>query len=104
MAITVSTSKTPKVPGTQVLRRITITMDSSYATGGEAVALADLGVSRLDSIFPASRSGYVAGWNGSTSAPKIMLYRQTAASSALVEVPSTTDVSATIVDLLVFGY
>lgn len=83
----------PEVPGSRKEAHGTITFDSSYATGGEAFTPADFGLSRLDFLMVSGATGYVAAWNGSTSAPKVLLYRQTAATGALAEVPSTTDVS-----------
>lgn len=81
----------------------TVTFDSSYATGGEAIAVGDLGFTRLDFLSVAAGQGYLAVWDGSLTAPKILLYRQTAATGALVEVPSTTNVATVSVKVLAFG-
>lgn len=83
----------PEVPGSRKETYGTITFDSSYATGGEAFTPAEFGLNRLDFLLVSGANGYVAAWDGSTSAPKVLLYRQTAATGALVEVPSTTNVS-----------
>lgn len=80
-----------------------ITLDSSYATGGEAVTLAQLGLSRLDFLCLTAGIGYLPTWDGSTTAPKVLVYRQTAATGAFAEVPSTTDMSATTVRFLAYG-
>jgi len=93
----------PEVPGNRKITTATVTFDSSYATGGEAVALIDLGLVRLDHLVVDAGAGYLAQWDGSLTAPKILLYRQTAATGALVQVPSTTDVSAVSVKVLAFG-
>jgi len=53
----------------------------------EVMAL--LGFTRLDFMCVSSGQGYVAIWDGSTTAPKLLLYRQTAATGALVEVPNS---------------
>jgi hypothetical protein len=68
----------------------TILMDSSYATGGEAIdAPGDLGYERWHA---GASGGYVPFWDKANQ--KIMVYRQSAATSALTEVPPTTDLSA----------
>jgi hypothetical protein len=103
MAATTSIITGPEVPGNRKMTTATVTFDASYATGGEAIAVSDLGFVRLDFLAAAAGQGYLARWDGSTSSPKILLYRQTAATGALVEVPSTTDVSAVSVTVLAFG-
>ena len=103
MAATTTINTGPEVPGNRKITTATVTFDSSYATGGEAIALADLGLLRLDHLVVDAGAGYLAKWDGSTTAPKILLYRQTAATSALVEVPNTTDMSAISVKVLALG-
>jgi len=87
----------PEVPGSRKESYGVITFDSSYPTGGEAFTPAEFGLSRLDFLQVSGATGYVAAWDGSTSAPKVLLYRQTAATGALVEVPDTTNVSTVTV-------
>lgn len=84
----------PEVPGSRKESFGTITFDSSYPTGGEAFTPADFGLSRLDFLYVSGATGYVATWDGSTSAPKVLLYRQTAATGALVEVPNATNLTS----------
>jgi hypothetical protein len=104
MPITVN-SRGPRVPGAQVFRRVTITLDSSYVTGGEPVTFGDLGISRLEAIIPNTRNaGYLATWDGSLTAPKIKMFQQSAATGALTEVPNATNLATVVVDLLVVGY
>lgn len=103
MAASVSITIGPEVPGSRKEVYGVITFDSSYATSGEAVTLAQLGVNRLDWLQVAGGAGYLATWDGSTSTPKVLLYRQTAATGALVEVPSTTDVSTVTVRFRAIG-
>jgi len=93
----------PEVPGNRKMTTATVTFDSSYATGGEAITVTDLGLVRLDYLVVDAGAGYLAQWDGSLTSPKILLYRQTAATGALVQVPSTTDVSAISVKVLAFG-
>ena len=103
MAASVSIITGPEVPGNRKMTTASVTFDSSYATGGEAISLGDLGFVRLDILMAHAGQGYLARWDGSTTTPKIQLYRQTAATGALVEVPSTTDVSAVVVRVDAFG-
>lgn len=97
MAASVAISFGPEVPGSRKEVFGVITFDSSYATGGEAVTLAQLGVNRLDWLQVTAGAGYLPVWDGSSTTPKVLLYRQTAATGALVEVPNTTDVSTVTV-------
>lgn len=83
----------PEVPGNRKQSVGTITFDSSYPTGGEAFVPAEFGLDRLDFLFVSGANGYVAAWDGSASAPKVLLYRQTAATGALAEVPNATNVA-----------
>ena len=103
MAATTSIITGPEVPGNRKMTTATVTFDASYATGGEAIAASDLGLVRLDYLEVSAGQGYLARWDGSTSSPKILLYRQTAATGALAEVPSTTDVSAVVARVIAFG-
>jgi hypothetical protein len=103
MAASVSITTGPEVPGNRKEVVGVITFDSSYATGGEAVTLAQLGLSRLDYLIVTAGIGYLPTWDGSLTSPKVLLYRQTAATSAFIEVPSTTDMSATTVRFYAVG-
>lgn len=103
MAASVSITTGPEVPGSRKEVVGVITLDSSYVTGGEAVTLAQLGLSRLDYLVVTAGVGYLPTWDGSLTSPKILVYRQTAATGAFVEVPATTDVSAVTVRFLAIG-
>ena len=103
MAASVSITTGPEVPGSRKEVIGVITFDSSYATGGEAVTLAQLGLSRLDYLFVTAGIGYLPTWDSSLTTPKVLLYRQTGATGAFVEVPSTTDMSATTVRFYAVG-
>ena len=74
MAASSSITWASEVPGTRREVRGTITFDSSYATGGEAVTLAQLGLTRLDWLSVETTDG-----------------------APLAEVPSTTNVSTVVV-------
>lgn len=103
MATSVSITTGPEVPGSRKEVVGVITFDSSYATGGEEVTLAQLGLSRLDYLVVTAGIGYLPTWDGSLTTPKVLLYRQTAATGAFAQVPSTTDMSATTVRFLAIG-
>jgi hypothetical protein len=103
MAASVSITTGPEVPGNRKMVVGVITLDSSYVTGGEAVTLAQLGLSRLDFLCLTAGIGYLPTWDGSTTSPKVLVYRQTAATGAFAEVPNTTDMSATTVRFLAYG-
>lgn len=67
MAITV-TNKTIIASGPKRVVYATITLDSSYNTGGEAVAAADLGLSIVDDVFCSLTStGYAVDYVGGTT-------------------------------------
>lgn len=99
MAASVAVTYGPEVPGNRKVVHGTVTFDSSYPTGGEAVSLADLGLNRLDWLETLTTDGYVPAWDGSVSAPKIKLFwvDTTVDGAALAEVASTTDASAVVV-------
>jgi hypothetical protein len=103
MAVSTTILTGPEVPGNRKLVTATVAFDASYATGGEPLTIADLGLSRIDFISVSGGQGYHGAWDGSFTAPKILAYRQTAATGALVEVPSTTDLSTISFRVLVLG-
>lgn len=105
MAASVSIVTGPEVPGNRKFVTATVTFDSSYATGGEAITLSSLGLNRLDFIWAVTQDGYVPAWDGSTTAPKVKLFwvDTTTDGAALAEVPSTTDVSSVVVRIFAFG-
>ena len=99
MAASVAVTWGPEVPGNRKQVIGTVTFDSSYATGGEAVTLTQLGLTRLDWLTVNTTDGHVPAWDGSTSTPKVKLFwvDTTTDGAPLAEVPSTTDVSAVVV-------
>jgi len=99
MAASSSITWASEVPGTRREVRGTITFDSSYATGGEAVTLTQLGLTRLDWLSVETTDGHVPAWDGSTSTPKVKLFwvDTTTDGAPLAEVPSTTNVSTVVV-------
>lgn len=97
MAISVVVKK-QSVAGNARLVTADVTLDSSYPTGGYAIAGSDLGLKggTIDSAdLNASSGGYVPTFDYTNS--KIKLFRQTAATGALVEVPNATNVSTEVI-------
>ena len=107
MAASVSITTGPEVPGSRKEVVGVITFDSSYVTGGEAVTLAQLGLSRLDYLIVTAVNGNIPAWDGSTSSPKIKLFwvplDSAESKTPLEEVASTTNVSATTARFLAIG-
>jgi hypothetical protein len=105
MAASVSIATGPEVPGNRKIVIGTVTFDSSYPTGGEAISLVDLGLTRLDTLFVAPNGGYMPTWNASTTAPKIKMFwvDTTTDGAPQVEVTATTDLSTATVSFIAFG-
>lgn len=72
--------------------------DASYPTGGWPAATASLGLSAIADpelhVNVGSQGGYLLTYDHTNK--KILAYRQTAATGALVEVPNATDLSAVL--------
>lgn len=82
----------------------TITFDSSYPTGGEALATSDFSsVGSLDSVIVSTTNsaGFDAVWDATNS--KVLLYDEDNTSGIAAQVADTTDVSSVTVDVLVVG-
>lgn len=94
MAMTVATPVQDGPEGS--IRRVigTFSLDNSYPTNGLAFPLASIAATALVALEVFPKNGYVLSWNGSTSAPKVLAHRQSAATSALTEVPNATDLSS----------
>lgn len=72
----------------------TVAFDASYPTGGEPIdATGDIGYQEL--WITGTTGGYQGSWDAANQ--KLLMYRQTAATGALVEVPNATDLSAVTV-------
>ena len=71
-----------------------IALDNSFLAAGEFVdAIGDIGYSDL--WITGASSGYLGSWDAVNQ--KLLMFRQTAATGALVAVPDTTDLSAVVV-------
>lgn len=92
------------------IRYATITLDSSYASGGEAVSADQFGLYSLDAVFPAGAPG--VSMSVDSTGLKIVTYgtnttTQTTTSLAtvgLTQIPSATDLSALAFKVLVVGH
>jgi hypothetical protein len=84
----------------------TVLLDSSYPTGGEAVVLGDLGLTRVTQAIVgaavnATPTAFVGVWDQTNS--KLLAFQQSAATSGLTQVPNATDLSALTFVVLFFG-
>lgn len=92
------------------IRYATITMDNSYATGGEAVSADQFGLYSLDAVFPAGGSGVNLAVD--STGLKILSYgtntttqtTTTLATVGLTQIPSATDLSTVAFKVLVVGH
>lgn len=101
MALTFTTTRTNYM-GDQKVVYGTVTFDSSYATGGEALDETQIGLHRLDFInFNQGEDGYVVHWDKANE--KLMLFESGTASAGLDEQDSTNDMSAVVVEFQAFG-
>ena len=106
MALTISVpgnaSDMTGVPGNNkyVIKRVQF--DSSYVTNGESLTATQLGLESLHMMLVSmENSGYVPQYDYTNS--KIALYEAGADGAILDEVANTTNVSAVVVRVLVFG-
>jgi hypothetical protein len=108
MAASVSIVTGPEVPGNRKFVTADVTFDAAYATGGEAISVSSLGLTRLDFMWVSSDDGYLAQWDGSLTTPKIKLFYTdkddvTVADGPLSQVASAFDVSSVVVQVFAFG-
>ena len=99
MALTTTLDSPPvEFSGQNRVVRGTLTFDSSYPTGGEAVSLTELGLSLLTDLDLDGDDGYVLRWDRSQTSPKILAYwvDTSVDGAALAEVTAATDLSAVI--------
>jgi hypothetical protein len=102
MALTI-TSKKQGVSGDLRLVVADIT-ETSYPTGGSVVTAATLGLKggTIQAVIPNNTTaGYVAAFDHTNG--KLMAFRQTAATGALVEAPNTTNIGSCRIIALVSG-
>jgi len=94
----------PVSPGEAVVRTGTITLDSSYPTGGEALAAAAFGIDNIDFVSFGGAGGYVLEYDYANA--KVMAWYgdfNAVADGALIEVPNTTDLSTVSAHFVLVG-
>ena len=108
MAVSVSKSRTDTVGRYVKLVTGTITLDSSYATGGEALISTDVGLSSsIEFIQCAPASGYIFEYDYANA--KLEVFNPTkggtipAGGAPGVQVASTTDLSSVTTRFIAFG-
>ena len=106
MALTISNPSnardTTGVPGDMKYVIKTITFDSSYPTGGEAIASTEVGLESIALVLISpDHNGYVAQFDYTNS--KISLWEAGADGAALDEFASTGDASAVVVRAIFYG-
>lgn len=104
MAIAISALTIPQMEGNRRKVRGTITFDSSYPTGGEALTLKTIGLDVLEDLtvsneYASATGTYQVKWNKSATAPLLLAFmgdNNNASDGPLIEVASTTDLSALV--------
>jgi len=96
------------VSGDEFVVKATATFDSSYLTGGESFSASTLGLSYITSVVVNDSKGYtydtVVASGGATC--KLLAYwddGNATSDGALVQVTSTTDMSAVAPKITVYG-
>ena len=96
MALTITSRAVLNDKDTRVVAA-TIAFDSSYPTGGEAIAASDLGLdSSIDAVFVTTGGADVVVWSRSTG--KLLIYTADG-----TEATNASDQSAVTRDVLVIG-
>ena len=91
------------------VRYANVTFDSSYATSGEALTASDFGLYNILAVFPAGSPNVSVAYDPTNK--KLLAYKTntttatgtTIAITGLNEVPSATDLSALVCQVLVVG-
>jgi len=94
----------PGVMGNMRYRIVTVTLSSSYPTNGESLTATDLGFERIAMVVvgsDANTGGYIPQYD--YTAEKLLMYEAGADAAQLDEVANTTDLSAEVVRIAVYG-
>lgn len=84
-------------------REVDVVGDSSYPTGGYAVAVSQSGFNHVVGVIVMhSPAGYCLEWDSVNS--KVKFYRVNTTGAAQAEVPAATNVTGVTAKLLVLGY
>lgn len=95
MALTIS-NRNPGVAGNKRRNTLDITFDSSYATGGESLTPAALGLVNVDVVLATGSGGYVFKYDKANQ--KLLAF------TGGSEVSSTTDLSAVTTRVEAVGF
>lgn len=105
MALTVTLDQAgPRLLGNRRVVTGQVTFDASYPTGGESLPLSALGLAALENlsitnVAAASTTTQVIAWDKSKTAPLLLAFygdNNNASDGNLIQVPDTTDLSATV--------
>jgi hypothetical protein len=88
--------------GTKVITA-NVTLDTSYPTGGSAGVAAGLGLGKVLALVPLKSLGYDYDYDVATDRLKVYQQPAAAAAGASPEAPNTTNLSANVLPVLVFG-
>ena len=104
MALTWTLTKSRRIGNLKMVTG-TVAFDSSYPTGGEEVAVGDLGmVQDIEMISFGTAGGYVPTWDNTNSKIKVYYGNYDAADGVLIDVPNETNISAlSAVPFIAFG-
>lgn len=92
------------VRGTYTLYYVEITMDSSYASGGEAIVAADFGFKTIKGIWPSHAEGYVTEFERTNDSDwKVKFYAFSPNSNTAIAMVTVKDLSAVTIPCLVLG-
>lgn len=97
------------VAGARDARVVTATFSGTYSTGGETLSLSQARLKRRANFVSTgvardgSGNAYLVNWNGSTTAPKLVLSRTDQVDDPGEEVPAATSLTGLVAYLLVFG-
>ena len=96
MAVSYGTIQRTKIAPQKWMTVTPVTLDSSYAAGGEAFTANGLGLGQIDSIIGVScDDGYQLVWNTSTSSPKLVAMASIVGLTESVTKAACTDVTTT---------
>lgn len=102
MAATQAVVQKSKIQGLRA-NVVTVTMDNSYPTNGEAVTANGFGLQSISLLILEPNSGYVPEYVASSGKVVVRWVDTTTDGAALAEVANTTDLSAVVFRGLAIG-
>lgn len=109
MALTISNvdSRSDDVWGRHKVRIVSVTFDSSYATGGESLTPNNVGLAQFDIVIPSvdanAEGGHVVQYDYTAQTLMVFVEESTAAGGPLLEAASATDLDGLVVRVLCVG-